>query len=79
VSFSGARFSGGKVRFGVSSPRLELGFWRAGSGAALGFENARFSGGTVDFSQVNDWSHPPVFDWDGMPSEGLRLPGADGE
>jgi uncharacterized protein YjbI with pentapeptide repeats len=79
VSFYGARFSGGKVRFGVTSPGLELGFWRAGSGAAPGFENAGITGGTVDFGRVADWSCPPDFDWDGTPPEGIRLPQADGQ
>jgi hypothetical protein len=28
---------------------------------------AEFSGGTVGFGTESDWSHPPMFSWDGAP------------
>jgi hypothetical protein len=31
-------------------------------------------GSKVDFNDVAVWSHPPIFDWDGEPPEGVVLP-----
>jgi hypothetical protein len=31
------------------------------SGGAVNFRSARFSGGEIDFSEVTDWSFPPLF------------------
>ena len=41
-----------------------------------GYTRAIFSGGEVDFSDVEDWKHPPKFDFEGAPPLGLRLPAA---
>ena len=37
------------------------------------FDGAEFSGGEVNFSGAMDWSHPPIFGWDGKPPTGVVL------
>jgi hypothetical protein len=64
VNFDSARFSGGQVDFGGA--RF--------SGATVRFDDAEFSGGQVDFSNPGDWSHLPMFSWDGKPPTGVVLP-----
>jgi hypothetical protein len=66
VSFDGAQFSGGTVNFRIA------GF----SGGTVSFDGAQFSGSEVDFSEADDWSHPPRFDWTGVPPTGVKLPGS---
>src|SRR6266550_125694 len=65
VSFTGARFSGGEVSF---SDGVVF------SGGEVRFDDAQFSGGEVNFSGSVDWSHPPIFSWDGQPPTGVVLP-----
>jgi uncharacterized protein YjbI with pentapeptide repeats len=76
VSFGGATFTGGEVEF--TSAKFSGGtvvFSDAEfSGDAVSFYGAKFSGGTVNFSEVENWSHPPLFDWDGKPPAGVTLP-----
>jgi uncharacterized protein YjbI with pentapeptide repeats len=81
VSFDDAEFSGGTVDFGWAEfSRGEVRFDGARfSGGTVDFSGfsgigARFSGGTVDFSGAGDWSHPPMFSWDGKPPTGVVLP-----
>ncbi|MEU6472510.1 pentapeptide repeat-containing protein [Streptomyces massasporeus] len=63
VDFTGATFTGATVNFGEHHlPSI----YRTAP-------PARFSGGTVDLSQIADFSHPPRFGLQVMPS-GLRLP-----
>jgi hypothetical protein len=69
VFFRGAEFSGGWVYFGGAEF----------SGGTVYFGGAKFSGGTVDFSRAADWSHPPKFDWEDRPPQGVRLPAAHHE
>jgi hypothetical protein len=56
-------FSGGQVSFG----RAKF------SGAEVRFTDVLFSGGQVDFSDPGDWSHPPMFSWDGKPPRRVVL------
>ena len=88
VSFSGAEFSGGNVDFihtefsgaevyftGAAFSGAEVFFGGAAfSGAEVDFGRAAFSGGSIDLEDSRDWSHPPVFDWDGTPPAGVTLP-----
>ena len=86
VDFNGARFSGGKVWFGVDSLDVADGLRAEFSGGEVSFKEAKFSGGlayfsfadfsggTVDFSDVDDWSSPPVFPWTDTPPSGVKLP-----
>ncbi|MHB1596376.1 MAG: pentapeptide repeat-containing protein [Streptosporangiaceae bacterium] len=88
VSFDRAVFSGGLTSFnGAVFSGLWFSFVRAMfSGGAVSFANAEFSGMRVSFqgaefagSQIDlrepaDWSHPPVFDFSGIPPAGLLLP-----
>jgi uncharacterized protein YjbI with pentapeptide repeats len=64
VGFGGARFSDGQVDFGDAEF----------SGGQVSFGGTVFSGGRVDFSGARRWSHPPMFNWDGKPPEGVVLP-----
>ena len=64
ADFSLAKFSGGRVSFSGAEF----------SGGTVSFTRAEFSGGLVDFSEVENWSHPPLFDWDGKPPAGVTLP-----
>ena len=89
VSFNGAEFSGssevffvetefagGEVSFDIArfTPGSEVNFHGAKfSGARVHFYDAEFTGGNVDFAMVNEWSHPPEFDF-GQPPDGVRLP-----
>ena len=66
VSFTGARFSSGTVDLTNATF----------SGAEVSF-GAEFSGGTVDFSDADDWSVPPVFAWTDKPPPGVKLPSKD--
>jgi hypothetical protein len=88
IFFGRARFSGGTIRFDhaefsggtVSLRDIEFpsGSIRFGgarfSGGTPSFTGARFCGGEVSFSGSVDWSHPPVFSWDGQPPTGVVLP-----
>jgi hypothetical protein len=38
-----------------------------------------FSGCRIDFSRVDDWGHPPEFDWEGTPPAGVTMPAATGD
>ena len=69
VDFYRAEFSGGKVHF------YRARFW----GGQVSFGNAKFSGAIVDFSDVGDWSVPPVFPWTGTPPPGVKLPKKAGQ
>jgi hypothetical protein len=62
--FGDAQFSGGSVRF--SKAKF--------SGGMVRFINAQFSGGDVDFHDIADWSHPPMFSFTGSPPPGVKLP-----
>ncbi len=77
VSFYSAGFSGGTVSF---SEALFFGgtvyFRGAGfSGGTVSFSGAEFGGGTVSFADPDDWSHPPLSDWNSKPPAGVTLPG----
>jgi Pentapeptide repeats (9 copies) len=80
VSFNGAKFSGGTVPFrdaefsGGTVSFRDSKFERG----TVSFVGAVFFGGEVDFSEAGDWSHPPTFDWEGVPPAGVRLPAAVG-
>jgi uncharacterized protein YjbI with pentapeptide repeats len=76
VFFGGAVFSGGQVDFrDAVFSRGQVDFRDAVfSRGQVDFRDAVFSGGQVDFSQALDWSHPPLFTWDGTPPSGVRLP-----
>jgi membrane protein implicated in regulation of membrane protease activity len=63
VDFTGAAFTGSTVNF---SERHLPSIYRTAP-------PAYFNGGTVDFSQVADFTHPPQFSLQVMPT-GLRLP-----
>jgi uncharacterized protein YjbI with pentapeptide repeats len=88
VSFTGARFCGGEVSFsdgvvfsggtvnftGAVFSGGDVVFRAQFSGGTVSFSDAQFSGGEVNFSGSVDWSHPPVFSWDGQPPTGVVLP-----
>lgn len=87
VRFNRAKFSGGTIRFDhaefsggtVSLRDIELpsGSIRFGGARFSGGDvvfRAQLSGGEVNFSSSVDWSHPPVFSWDGQPPTGVVLP-----
>jgi hypothetical protein len=78
VSFLSAKFSGGTVGFSDAEfSGGTVGFFNAKfSGGEVDFGGAKFSGGTVDFSRAADWSHPPKFDWEDRPPQGVKLPAA---
>ena len=64
VTFSGAKFSSGKVDFcGAEFSGGEVSFcWAEFSGGEVSFRKAAFSRGKIDFRNSQDWSHPPIFD-----------------
>jgi hypothetical protein len=64
VTFEEAEFSGATVTFEGAKFSAD----------GVHFEGAEFSGGQVDFSKVDDWSHPPVFGWSGAPPAVVLLP-----
>ena len=64
VDFSRARFSGSRVSF--DNARF--------SGGQVYFTDAEFSGGQVNFAQVQRWSDPPTFSWNGEPPTTVVLP-----
>ena len=64
VSFDSAVFSGGLISFGFA----------VFSGSTVQFVFAEFSGGQINFSLAADWSHPPLFTWNGAPPSGVKLP-----
>jgi len=88
TSFRWSRFHGGILRFdrtvfaagSVEFDRSEF----AGSalifnqaefkGASVTFNRSYFSGGNIDFSEVGNWSTPPVFPWTDTPPPGVKLP-----
>ena len=76
VSFKYAQFSASEVSFDDAQfSQGQVGFHGAQfSGGKVGFARAKFSGGLVDLRHASDWSHPPRFDWEGTPPEGLKLP-----
>ena len=73
VNFT-AEFSGGTVHFGDAEfSGGDVSFDNAlFSGGAVSFGGAKFSGGKVDFSRAADWSHPPKFDWEDTPPQGVK-------
>jgi uncharacterized protein YjbI with pentapeptide repeats len=87
VWFGGAQFSGGEVWFGGDSLDVVDALRARFSGGEVRFKDAKFSGGlayfsfadfsggTVDFSDVDDWSCPPIFPWGNTPPSGVKLPG----
>lgn len=64
VNFNRAKFSGGKVSFDAAQF----------SGGEVSFSGTVFSGGEVSFAGAKDWSHPPIFSWEGKPPAGVVLP-----
>lgn len=75
--FSGARFSGGIVRFdGASFSGGEVSFVGAEfTGGTVSFRGNMFSGGVLGLSAPGVWSRPPEFDFDPEhPPPGVKLP-----
>jgi hypothetical protein len=81
ISFIGATFSGAKVDFGTAKFTGGYSCFSDASFAAgeVDFAHARFLGGEVDFGDARNWSHPPMFSWDGNPPVGVVLPAQPSE
>lgn len=78
VNFSRAEFSGGTIYFSdaaFSSGIVQFSGAKFCGGTVL-FYGAEFSSAEVDFRRAGDWSHPPKFDWEGLPPAGVKLPAA---
>ena len=75
--FGGAEFSGGTVRFNrgkFSGGTVNFKGATFAGGEVIFSGAAEFSGGEINFSGAMDWSHPPIFGWDGKPPTGVVLP-----
>ncbi|THV37758.1 pentapeptide repeat-containing protein [Glycomyces buryatensis] len=84
TTFRYTRFAGGEVGFGmqfdIDGSRFEgeVHFEEAAfTGTDVSFRGSTIVGGTLDFTSVDDWSHPPQFDdLQGRTPPGILLPAA---
>ena len=77
VTFDDAKFSGGTVELRPRrvSPAAKSASSTPSSPAARSTSSTPSSpAAKVDFSDLGDWSYPPIFSWTGTPPSGVKLP-----